>query len=592
MKRTKSLLVFLSACVLMLVLAVSASAKGLTDFYIDGYATTEEVEKISWSQQNNDAKNYLYIPTSADKENLAVYFNGASEITVDGVTVKNGEKTNIFAKEGTYTLVADGVTTTLNVKHTAQPAVIITTESGTLDKVHANKDYKEPGSIIIADANKAQYNGALTHIKGRGNSTWALDKKPYNIKLDKKTDLFGMGKSKSWCLLANYYDPTFTRNEIAYGLADRIGLPFTSKQTPVCVFANSEYLGLYSLCEKVEIGDNRIEITDLEGLTEKANGVDDLSVYTRGGDINSVKANSYKWINIPQNPEDITGGYLLEVDMPSRYKPEMSGFVTSRGIPVTIKEPEYASKAQVEYIRAYFQEFEDALFDAAGYNALGVHYSNYCDMASLVRTYIVNDFTVNVDAALSSFYFYKDSGDSVMYSGPVWDFDLSLARWGNREGFNLSDPHTTYIRDKVLPDSNNCDSYFNALYDHEDFEAEVLKCWKDTVKPVLPEIYAMAENNKPKLKADAINDYIIWNHCKSTDEDVLVEYYEAHTKRVSDFMTEREAFLDGYYPENRADIPSSGDNSGSDSTSFLDKFFNSIRDFFNRIIDFFARLFK
>ena len=589
MKKLKITLLFMSVIMLMSVLAFSASAKGLTELYIDGYAATQEVEKISWSQKNNDGKNYLYIPTSADKENLAVYFSGANEITVNGVSVQNGEKTNAFANEGTYTIVADGVKTTLTVKLTAQPAVIITTQSGSLDKIHADKNYKEPGSAIIADADKAQYNGALAHIKGRGNSTWGLDKKPYNIKLDKKTDLFGMGKSKSWCLLANYYDKTFARNVIAYTLADKIGLPFTSKQTPVCVYANGEYLGLYSLCEKVEIGDNRIEITDLEGLTEKANAVDDLSVYSRGGDYNSTKANTYKWVNIPNNPEDITGGYLLEVDMASRYKPEISGFVTARGIPVTIKEPEYASKAQVEYIKAYFQEFEDALFSETGYNSMGAHYSNYCDMASLVRTYIVNDFTVNVDAALSSFYFYKDAGDSIMYSGPVWDYDLSLAAWGKREGFDLNDPTTTYIRDKVLPEVNNCDSYFNALYDHEEFELEVLNCWKETVKPVLPEIYALEETHKAKIRSDAINDYIIWNYCKSTDEEVLGAYYESATKRIENFMTAREAFLDGYYIENHTAIPSEGQNNNDTSKKSL---FDLLADFFRKIINFFKNLFK
>ena len=40
-------------------------------------------------------------------------------------------------------------------------------------------------------------------VRGRGNSTWLwYDKKPYRIKLDKKSQLLGMGEGKSFVLLA------------------------------------------------------------------------------------------------------------------------------------------------------------------------------------------------------------------------------------------------------------------------------------------------------------------------------------------------------------------------------------------------------
>ncbi|MDD6007519.1 MAG: hypothetical protein PUC21_09485, partial [Bacteroidales bacterium] len=41
-------------------------------------------------------------------------------------------------------------------------------------------------------------------IRGRGNYTWTgFDKKPYRIKLDNKTALLGMNKSKHFVLLAH-----------------------------------------------------------------------------------------------------------------------------------------------------------------------------------------------------------------------------------------------------------------------------------------------------------------------------------------------------------------------------------------------------
>ena len=59
---------------------------------------------------------------------------------------------------------------------------------------------------IGSELNTALYDGDIK-IRGRGNSTWFAPKKPYRIKLDKKTDLFGMGNNKDYVLLANYYDP-------------------------------------------------------------------------------------------------------------------------------------------------------------------------------------------------------------------------------------------------------------------------------------------------------------------------------------------------------------------------------------------------
>ena len=70
-------------------------------------------------------------------------------------------------------------------------------------------------------------------IRGRGNSTWEADKKPYKIKLDKKTNVFGLGKNKHWVLVANTYDNTFIRDRITAWLGDQIDFGFTPRGVPV-----------------------------------------------------------------------------------------------------------------------------------------------------------------------------------------------------------------------------------------------------------------------------------------------------------------------------------------------------------------------
>ncbi len=63
-----------------------------------------------------------------------------------------------------------------------------------------------------------------TEIRGRGNSTWAWDKKPYRLKLSSSTEILGMPASKHWVLLANYADKTLMRNDIAFMFSRSLGM--------------------------------------------------------------------------------------------------------------------------------------------------------------------------------------------------------------------------------------------------------------------------------------------------------------------------------------------------------------------------------
>ena len=87
-----------------------------------------------------------------------------------------------------------------------------------------------------------------------------------------------------------------------------------------------------------------------------------------------------KWINIPNDPVDITGGYLLELEFASRYNDEISGFVSNHGQWVVVKSPEYASEAEVRYIAGLYNEAEEALYSETGYNSIGKHYTDYFEL--------------------------------------------------------------------------------------------------------------------------------------------------------------------------------------------------------------------
>lgn len=133
---------------------------------------------------------------------------------------------------------------------------------------------------------------SMEYIRGRGNSTWGTGKNPYKIKLDKKANLFNMGKNKHWVLLADYYDPSHIRNKITYWMGKKLGMAYTPECVYVDVVMNGQYYGSYLLSEQVRVGNSRVDIDDLEADDESKAATDEPT---------------------------ITGGYLLSM---SPYKDE------------------------------------------------------------------------------------------------------------------------------------------------------------------------------------------------------------------------------------------------------------------------------
>ena len=97
-------------------------------------------------------------------------------------------------------------------------------------------------------------------IKGRGNSTWGLPKKPYKIKFDSKKSLMGFPADKEWVLLANYTDKTQLRNELAFFMGRISSFEYTPRTAFVEVIINGVYNGTYQLTEQLKISKNGLEI--------------------------------------------------------------------------------------------------------------------------------------------------------------------------------------------------------------------------------------------------------------------------------------------------------------------------------------------
>ena len=222
-----------------------------------------------------------------------------------------------------------------------------------------------------------------TRIRGRGNSTWTMPKKPYRLKLDKKTALLGMAADKDWALLANYSDKTLMRNSVAFCMSRMLGMAWTPDSRYVELTLNGDYVGSYQLTEHVKTGPDRVDIGEESTLAG-----------------------------------DPGMGFLLEID--ARLD-EVFWFHSTQGVPYTVKSDLVAE--QLPAITDYVAQVEAALFGSDFTNA-DTGYERYLGTDTLIDLYLINELMRNTDAFASSTFAYRPR-DGKLHFGPAWDFDIA-----------------------------------------------------------------------------------------------------------------------------------------------------------------------
>lgn len=220
-------------------------------------------------------------------------------------------------------------------------------------------------------------------IKGRGNSTWTMPKKPYAIKLDSAESFFDEPKDKSWVLLANYTDKTSIRNAIAFYMGRISNLDYTPRYHFVDVMLNGRYNGTYQLTEKIKIADYRVNVGK-NGFIMEFDG---------------------------RAPEDADSKYFYVSHIPQ---------------PVNIKDPDVEYDNEDFQYAKNFVETADATLFSENFKDSENGWQKYFDVESFVDWYLINEISKNVDATFwSSCYFHLQRGGKLKM-GPIWDFDISF----------------------------------------------------------------------------------------------------------------------------------------------------------------------
>lgn len=226
-------------------------------------------------------------------------------------------------------------------------------------------------TIKSADNIKFILPDTATSIRGRGNSTWRYVKKPFALKLDKKTSIMGMPKHKRWVLLANFLDNSFIKNSMAFWLSETLEMDYTVRGDFVDLVVNGEYQGMYWLGEQIKVDENRVDI-------------------------------------------DEKHDYLLELDT---YFDEAWKFHSSKNFPYMVKNDDDMTQQKLDALRNRINDIEAEL-DTGNLS--------HIDLTSWAKAYLIQKIMGNVEIGHpKSFYVIYSSSEDKLKAGPAWDFDWS-----------------------------------------------------------------------------------------------------------------------------------------------------------------------
>ena len=489
---------------------------------VTSVAATVDGHQITLTEKG-DAK-YLFLPASADMTQLSLTF--ATEPASHKVMLSGNKGMTYLSDAVDVTAVAavgaDGyreITASVGkgkqpltfrvMQASAIPTMYLTSSDAAQgrDWVDASKSNAATGTMNLIGADGTPvYSGELKQIKARGNSTFTYaEKKSYQIKLAEPSDLLGKQEQvKTWVLLASYFDATQMHDKLIKDLAAELGLAYTASCDWVNLYYDGEYRGVYLLSEKNSVGATSVAITDMEQAYEQLNegyGTDMTTALAK----NSY-GQQYQYTKDMKEPENITGGYLIELN--HDMWDEASGFKTRQGVAFNVKSPEWCGDSAMKYISEYYQAFEDAVYATddtgayTGYNAsTGKYFYDYVDMDSLVKVFLLQELALNCDGFISSVYFYKDA-DGKMFAGPIWDQDMTFGTgWNKTNGAEIVDYH--YLA--------------KALIRIPDFEAAVKEYYTNTfaseVRDLLGSNGTIARQYA-LLKDNAAMNYTIWDYIR------------------------------------------------------------------------------
>lgn len=480
--------------------------------------TDNEWERIeAWEEEGI---HYFFMPSYL--ENIYIAYEsgslqrGESDTAADKVRILWNEASELALRDAEDTIVWQGQVCFM--KSDNIPALHISVED--VERLNADKTVQMPAQMaLIEEDGTVNYKGELEYITGRGNTTWALEKKTYTLKLLQSYPLLDMSNGKRWVLLANGYEGSKIMYKMTMDIASQMGMAYVPQMTWVDLYINGAYQGNYLLAEKIAVDEASVAIEDMNTPNELAADGDVADTFVDG---------YFKGYEIDKNPENITGGYLIEKDFPPYYSEEACGFITNRLYTFSIKHPSMATRAEAEYIWSFVTAIDNLM--AAGDEAV----LQFIDRKSFIQKYLLDEVSLSSDSNITSAYFYKKQNENILYAGPPWDYD---GVYGESGGVWHDYTQTVLDVNPLRNTEGLALDWYNVLYSFDSCKQEIIEEYK-RVLPIYEYYLQKGIDSYRDTIYDSVQmDMIRWDYGKN--QAGYYDNYDNTVKYLKYFLAKR-----------------------------------------------------
>ncbi len=438
--------------------------------------------------------------------------------------------------EDTFTETTDENAPVANPTNGIPALSIVLDDGATLAKVHEDKDVRWNSSIALADPNDASNNLTASGVqfKGRGNSTWTIfQKKPYQIKFSSKTSVLGMPKAKAWVLLANHADATFLRNNTAFTAANGLNLAGTPHESRfVDLTVNGEYLGLYQLTEKIEVGKDRLDLKDPTGVM--------VEMDNTYGHYETIKFNSTTsgtTFVLKDQVGDVSDDDVMDGNVAEGWN----------------------------NIRTSINTFDKLIYAPnPDWNAI----SQVIDIESFARFFLLEEFASDSDVSVSSVYFYQDGPNDKLHVGPAWDFDIALGNCDSLFRGVLTDDNYV-VNSKWYRDRGT--DWYTQLFRMPEFVRLVNGVYDDLGRNAFAAATSSIPEQSQLLSQASSTNFTKWptvlgrNSVIPQCERIVLPTAAQENQRLVNWTSERAAYMDTVYGDSTRPVLSVQVNTQSTS---------------------------
>ena len=513
----------------------------------------QEINLALWEDGESETY-YLFLPSCfAGKscEFTFCYEDGLGVLEIDGTLYGDGEKWTDFGGEEIYEIGLRGplgryyMKKTLRVLASANlPAIMLTAEDEkdllSIDEFE-DKKYIETGSIVMLDEEgKVVCKENLKRLKVRGNLTATLDKKPLTFSFQNPVGLCGMAPAVKWNLLANATDGSYIRNKAVLDLANKSTDAYEPDGEFVEVYLNGSYQGLYLLTEAVSAAENRVEIPPGESW-----------FFEIELDFRKEEGNSYVTTD--------RGQIFAVQTIICREKESGGGLDIQTRAELTAQEEEQAARL--------LNDIESALFAEDGISKLsGKSLPELIDLDSWATAWLVQEISGDHDTGIASQFSYTyNMEETLLYAGPVWDFDGTM---GNVNTVMFGNPAAlTASVEQTRPEGNaNQNRWLSAMYRNREFREVLEEKYRTVFRENMEEMLRVGiDRYKEQINRSAALDAFRWHEKRLGWQFVLPEgmsvpeegdysrfaALDAQINMVRDFLSEKKEFLDKLWVEGK-----------------------------------------